>query len=233
MPTRSPTSPAASDAAAPRRDVFLVGGTGYIGPRLAGELAARGHRVRALARSGSEARLPAGVEIARGDPFDAGSFVAAIPPFATLVQLLGVPHPSPAKAALFRSIDLASAKASGDAAARAGVAHFVYVSVARPSPVMKAYQEARAEAEDYLRSLPFAATFLRPWYVLGPGHRWPYALLPFYWIAERLPGTRETARRLGLVTIREMVRALVWAIENPPPHGVRIMEVPDVRTAGR
>ena len=23
-------------------------------------------------------------------------------------------------------------------------------------------------------------TILRPWYVLGPGHRWPYALKPMY-----------------------------------------------------
>ena len=209
-----------------------MGGTGYIGRRLAAQLLARGHRVRALAREGSEARLPPGVEIARGDPFDAVSLAGTIPPSDTLVQLLGVPHPSPTKAALFRSVDLASATASGAAAAHSGVAHFVYVSVARPSPVMKAYQEARGDAEDYLRTLPFAATFLRPWYVLGPGHRWPYVLLPLYAIAERLPGARETARRLGLVTLADMVRALVRAIENPPVEGIRVLEVPDIRSGG-
>ena len=177
--------------------------------------------------------MPAGAEIVSGDPFDAAALAAAIPPADTFVQFLGVPHPSPAKAPFFRSVDLASAKTSGEAAARTRVAHFVYVSVARPSPVMKAYQTARAEAEDFLRSRPFAATFLRPWYVLGPGHRWPYALLPIYWIAERLPVTRESASRLGLVTLRQMVVALVAAVENPPPRGVRMLEVPEIRTAGR
>ena len=31
--------------------------------------------------------------------------------------------------------------------------------------------------------------------VLGEGHRWPYALLPIYWLFEQIPATREGARR--------------------------------------
>jgi nucleoside-diphosphate-sugar epimerase len=72
------------------------------------------------------------------------------------------------------------------------------------------------------------ATILRPWYVLGPGRRWPYLLAPMYWLFERLPATRETAERLGLVTIEQMVRALVGAVENRC-QGVRILGVPQIR----
>ena len=53
------------------------------------------------------------------------------------------------------------------------------------------------------------ATVLRPWYVLGPGHRWPYMLVPFYWLMERVPSKRETAQRLGLVTHAQMIAALL------------------------
>ncbi|MGH8598315.1 MAG: epimerase, partial [Gammaproteobacteria bacterium] len=74
-------------------------------------------------------------------------------------------------------------------------------------------------------------TFLRPWYVLGLGHRWPYVLVPFYWICERLPATRGGARRLGLVTLEQIVNALVGAIENRCT-GVRVMEVTEIRRAG-
>ena len=73
-------------------------------------------------------------------------------------------------------------------------------------------------------------TIVRPWYVLGPGHRWPYALLPMYWLMERLPATRESARRLGLVTLEQMVNALVHAVEHPPATS-RIVEVPEIRNA--
>ncbi len=64
------------------------------------------------------------------------------------------------------------------------------------------------------------ASILRPWYVLGPGHRWPVVLLPFYWLARQMRSTRPAALRLGLVNHSEMVAALTSAIENPPsPDG--------------
>jgi uncharacterized protein YbjT (DUF2867 family) len=211
------------------RDVFVAGGTGYIGRRLVERLSRRGHRVRALVRPGSEGKVPPGCEPVSGDALDAETFASRVPPADTFVQLVGVAHPSPSKAADFRRIDLASARASADAAARAGVTHFVYVSVARPAPVMKAYQEARAQAEESIRSKGLNATFLRPWYVLGPGHQWPRLLLPGYWVAERLPWTRETARRLRPVTLEQMLAALVHAVENPA-RGIRIIETPELRS---
>ncbi len=209
-------------------EVFVTGGTGYIGSRLIAALAARGHRVRALARAGSVARLPAGCEPVVGDALDAASFTADVPRADTFVQLVGVPHPNPAKAAQFRSIDLASALAGIAAASQAGVRHFVYVSVAQPAPVMRAYLATRAEAEAALRASGLNATIVRPWYVLGPGHWWPYALVPGYWLAERLPPTREPALRLGLVTVNQLVDTLVAAVENPA-SGVRTLDVPAIR----
>ena len=111
------------------------------------------------------------------------------------------------------------------------MAHFVYVSVAHPAPMMHAYIEARSACEDKLRASGLNATILRPWYVLGPGHRWPCALIPFYWLAERIPSKREAARRLGLVTVAQMVNALVHAVENPA-EGIKVVEVPEIRMAG-
>ena len=210
------------------RDVFITGGTGYIGSRLIAQLAARGHRVRALAREGSIGRLPAGCEPVVGNALDAASYAGAVPPADTFVHLVGVPHPSPAKAAEFRRIDLHSAREAVRAAKIAGVRHFVYVSVAQPAPVMRAFVVARSEAEREIRASGVSATILRPWYVLGPGHRWPYSLVPFYWLAERVPATREAALRLGLVTVAQMVTALAAAVERPA-QGVRIVGVPEIR----
>jgi len=118
-----------------------------------------------------------------------------------------------------------------EAARRAGVAHFIYVSVAHPAPAMHAYIAARSACEEALLASGLNATILRPWYVLGPGHRWPYALLPFYWLAERIPATREGARRLGLVTVKQMLNALAASVEQPA-EGVKIVEVPAIRAGG-
>jgi uncharacterized protein YbjT (DUF2867 family) len=81
-----------------------------------------------------------------------------------------------------------------------------------------------------LRASGLNATIVRPWYVLGPGHWWPYALVPGYWLAEAFPPTRELALRLGLVTVAQMVSALVAAVEHPA-SGLRIVDVPAIRAA--
>jgi uncharacterized protein YbjT (DUF2867 family) len=210
------------------RNVFITGGTGYLGQRLIPELLKRGHTVRALVRRGSEAKLPSGCEAIAGDPLDRASFADQISPADTFVQLVGVPKPSPAKAAQFRAIDLVSIQQSVPAARAAGISHFVYVSVAHPAPLMKAYIEVRAEGERLIHESGLRATILRPWYVLGPDHRWPYLLAPAYKFFEVLPSTRESARRLGLVTLRQMIAALVAAVENPSDNH-RIVEVPEIR----
>ena len=212
------------------RLVFVAGGTGYIGRSVIPRLLERGHGVKALVRPGSERRLAGGATAALGNALDRQTFESQVAPCDTYLQLVGVAHPSPSKAEEFRRIDLASARASAQAARRAGVAHFVYLSVAQPAPAMKAYVEARAEAETAIREAGLNATFLRPWYVLGPGHRWPALLWPGYWLAERFGPTRETARRIGLVTLSQMTAAIVRAVENPP-IGARVIEVPEIRNA--
>ena len=210
--------------------VFVAGGTGYIGVPLITTLITRGHGVRALARESSRSKLSAGCEIVVGDALKWGGYAEAVVGCASFVHMIGVAHPSPRKAEQFRTIDMQSLKVALDAAQRAGVQHFVYISVAQPAPAMRAYVETRAQCEQMIRAAGLNATFVRPWYVLGPGHRWPYLLKPIYWLMEQLPPTRESALRLGLVTREQMVRALVAAVENPA-RGVRVVEVPQIREA--
>jgi len=211
--------------------VFVTGGTGYIGRPLVASLVARQHAVHALVRPGSEDKLAAGATAVTGDALDAATFGHAIPRGATLVHLVGTPHPNPAKATEFERVDLASIRASATAAVAAGVSHIVYVSVARPAPLMRSYIAAREQGEAAVAATGIVHTFVRPWYVLGPGHYWPYLLVPLYALARVLPPTRGQAVRLGLVTLDQMVSALVASVETPPPNRTRIVDVPAIARA--
>jgi uncharacterized protein YbjT (DUF2867 family) len=203
-----------------------------MGRALIPALLARGHSVRALARTSSAHRVSPGAEVVVGNALDAATFADAVAPADTLVHLIGTPHPGPGKAQSFRAVDLPSVDAALAAARAAQVRHFVYVSVAQPAPVMQAYIAVRQAGEARIRTSGIPATFLRPWYVLGPGHRWPYLLAPFYALFARLPPTRDAAQRLGLVTLQQMIDALVVSIERAP-EALRVIDVPGIRTAGR
>ena len=212
--------------------VVVTGGTGYLGVPLVGSLLARGHRVRVLCRAAATRRVPVGAEAVVGDALDPADVARALSEGSTLVHLVGTPHPSPAKAAEFERVDLASIHASVQAAVARRVRQLVYVSVAHPAPVMRAYVDARVAGESAITASPLAATILRPWYVLGPGHRWPLAFVPVARLLEALPWTRETARRLGLVTRDQMMAALVGAVESPPAPGTRrVLDVAAIRSA--
>ena len=199
-----------------------------MGQRLIPRLLQRGHEVRALVRPGSEIKLQLGCRAVVGNALDASSYTQQVAPCDTFVQLVGVAHPSPAKAAEFRRIDLPAGLGAVAAAKAGGIRHFVYVSVAHPAPMMHAYIAVRRECEAAIETAGLNATVLRPWYVLGPGHRWPYLLLPLYKVAEWAPATQEGARRLGLVTLEQMLAALTCAVENPVT-GIRVVDVPEIR----
>ena len=212
--------------------ICVTGATGYIGSRLIPLLTNRGHKVKAVVRPGSARKISTDVSVITADPLKENSYTESIRGCDTFIHLIGVAHPSPAKAAQFRAIDLPSIQVAVKAACDADIRHFIYLSVAQPASMMQAFLAVRAEGEALIRASGMKATFVRPWYVLGPGHWWPYALVPFYWLAELLPPTRESAQRLGLVTISQMLKALVWSVENSPDE-VRILDVPKIRHLAR
>lgn len=207
---------------------MVAGGTGYLGRPLIERLSRDGVQVKAIVRAQSLAKLPGGCEPVAGDVLDASTYWDRLPRGATFVHLVGVPHPAPWKAAQFRAVDLVALRESVIAAQHTNAEHFIFVSVAHPAPVMRAYIQVRSECEDILRRSGLNTTILRPWYILGPGHRWPSLLLPIYRVLEAIPSTRESAIRLGLVKQSQMIEALVSAVAAGSP-GFRILETAAIR----
>ena len=72
------------------------------------------------------------------------------------------------------------------------------------------------------------ASFIRPWYVIGPGHYWPYPFIPFYKLFEIIPKTKEAALRLGLVKIGQMINCITFVVKNPTEK-IKIYDVKDIK----
>ena len=211
--------------------IFITGGTGYMGTRLINALVKQGnYAVQALVRKGSEQKLPHGCEIIIGNALDATSYQHKIAASAIFVHLVGVAHPSPSKKEQFKKIDLVSIKEAVKAATYANVIHFIYLSVSMyPTKIMKDFQQVRAEGEEMLLQSGLKTSFVRPWYVLGPGHWWPVLLKPFLFIAKFIPGKQEAVKQLDTVTIKQMINTLLHAIKNPPEKNV-IYDVSKIKT---
>ena len=206
----------------------MTGASGFLGRALSRALIARGHSVDGLCRTSSKSKLSQGVRPIIGDPLEANSYAMTLRPDYVVAHLVGTPKPAPWKTDSFLEVDLGSVQQLVRAVSESPVAHIVYVSVAHPAPIMRAYVNARRRAESLLREMRTPVTALRPWYVLGPGHQWPALLKPLYSLAEGIPALRDGAQRLGLVTLEQMVAALVYSVETAGEES-RVLEVPDIR----
>ncbi len=161
--------------------IFITGGTGYIGKRLIKALVKEGDfEIKALVRKQSAHKLPPGCEPVLGDALDSRSYLDKIPERAIFIHLVGVPPPLPAKSRNSAKLMVYRYGRRLLPAVQAHVRHFIYMSVSQyPSSIMKDYQLVRFMGEKLVKGTGIPCSFVRPWYVLGPGSWWPVMLLPF------------------------------------------------------
>ncbi|MDX1421043.1 MAG: NAD-dependent epimerase/dehydratase family protein [Rubricoccaceae bacterium] len=148
--------------------VLLTGATGYVGGYTLRALHARGHTVRALARSGTAEGAD---ETARGDVTDPASLEGAFDGVDAVVHLVGIIDEKPSKGVTFRRIHVEGTRNVARAAKAAGVARFVHMSAngARPDGA-SAYQTTKWEAEEVVRRAGVDGVIFRPSTLFGdPG----------------------------------------------------------------
>lgn len=142
---------------------LLVGSTGLLGGMIARKLRARGAPLRVMVRRSSDyASLQRdGAEIVFGDLKDPSSLEAACRGVKSVITTANAAQRGGEDT--IASVDLAGNRALIDAAKKAGVAHFVFVSAAgvdEKSPVPLFVAKAKAEA--HLRDSGV------PWTILAP-----------------------------------------------------------------
>lgn len=150
------------------RPVLVVGGTGDLGGRVVDQLLARGKRVRALVRPGSDAaRLERlGVEVVRGDMLVPGSLDPAMRGVSAVVSS-AIGYSKRKKGDSLRT-DFEGNRNLVEAARRQTVPRFVLLSILRCDLARQVpHFWAKKEAEDLLeqRGVPFVA--VRPGAFLG------------------------------------------------------------------
>jgi len=150
------------------RLLLLTGATGYIGGRLLPLLTADGWRVRCLARQPQHLRprVPAGVEVLRGDLLDAGSLRSALTGVEAAIYLV---H-SLGATGNFEDQDRLAAANFGAAARAAGVQRILYLGgLGEPGQHLSAHLRSRHEVGDNLRASGVPVIELRASIIIGSG----------------------------------------------------------------
>ncbi|MFJ1926992.1 MULTISPECIES: NmrA/HSCARG family protein [unclassified Streptomyces] len=203
------------------RVVVVTGGTGRQGGAAARALLSRGWAVRALVRDPDKAEAlalkEAGAILFRGDLDDEASLDAALAGAYGVFSVQTFTGPDGLVG------EVRQGKAVAEAAARAGVAHFVYSSVGgadRPGEVR--HFATKGEVERHIEALGLPATILRPTFFItnfeGLGPQWSEgSLVLTLAVLERT--------RLQMITPADIGNIAAEAFGAPADYLGRVVEI--------
>jgi uncharacterized protein YbjT (DUF2867 family) len=135
--------------------VLVTGGTGMLGSRLVPLLLARGHDVRVLSRHRSQDRVSAGARAVVGDVRTAAGLNEAV------VGVDAIIHAATNPRRRARATEVEGTGHMLEAATRAGVSNFVYVSIVGVDRHRFPYYRAKWAAEQLVEAIPGGWTIQR------------------------------------------------------------------------
>lgn len=195
--------------------ILVSGATGMVGSEVCRLLAGRGEPVRALVRATSDPELVArlesfGAELVRGDLKDPASLEAACRQVSAVISTASSMR-SRQEGDSIESVDRQGQLSLVDAAAKAGVKHFILISFPQVDLAFP-LQTAKRAVEQRLRSSGMTYTILQPtcfaevWLSPALGFDPANAKAQIYGAGEN---------RTSWISFRDVAECAVAALENP------------------
>lgn len=153
-------------------NVFITGGTGFVGSAIVKYCIQQGHQVHALVRPGStdkRSAIPREAKQVEGDLLNPETYGDALAQCDAVIHLVGIIRDFPSKGITFDRIHIEGTKAIVNESVRRGIKRFVHMSAlgARPG-AMTAYHATKWEAEQLLRDSGLDYILFRPSVIFGP-----------------------------------------------------------------
>ena len=217
--------------------ILVTGATGYVGGRLVPRLLDAGYRVRVLTRDPSRLQgrpWANGVEICRGDVFDAITLLPAMAGVTAAYYMIHSMQKVDSDADAFHQRDLRAAHTFGEVAAAVQVQRIIYLGgLGDPDADLSRHLRSRQETGDALRDSGIPVTEFRATIVVGSGSA---SFEMIRTLTERLPAMicpTWVYTRVQPIGIRNVLDYLVAALDVPESSG-RVVEIggADVLTYG-
>lgn len=195
---------------------LIVGATGHLGGEICRRLAARGQPVRALVRPTSDADAVRGLsalgaELVEGDLRDPASLKRATRGASTVISTATVMR-SRQPGDSIEATDGEGQAALVEAARRAAVTHFVYVSYSSQIGLDDPLTRAKRDTEARLRASGLAYTLLRPSYFMEV---WLGPALGFDYRNRRATIFGDGTARVSWISLSDVAEFAVQSLGNP------------------
>jgi uncharacterized protein YbjT (DUF2867 family) len=149
-------------------DIVVIGATGFVGSHLVPYLASRGHRVRAVSRTGRRLDWPESVNALAGDVETEAGLDDALRGADALVHLVAIPRES--RGRRFDAVNVRAVEHVTDAARRNEVARIVHLSALGVADDPRlGYLFSKWRGEQLVRESGLDWRVLRPSLLFGPG----------------------------------------------------------------
>ena len=212
--------------------IAVTGATGFVGRHIATVLARRGHAVRALVRSPSQARAleTLGVELVPGDLADAAALTTLTRGASAVVHLVGIIMET--GRATFHAVHVEGTRRVVEAARAAGVGRFVYMSAvsARDEPDATPYHRTKWQAEQLVRTSGLSHAVFRPSIISGPESPPIRTLARLHRWSPVVPVFGDGHFPTQPVWVEDVARAFALAVEQPALAGAFELGGPEVLT---
>jgi nucleoside-diphosphate-sugar epimerase len=157
-------------------NVFVVGGTGYVGVNILRRLVEDGHLPFVLVRHGAESKIVSplleAVRVVRGSIHESSSYCDSLASCEAVINLSGVIRESPGRGITFEDAHVKVTDHLLQAAKSAGIRRWVQMSALGVRPGARtSYQATKFQAEELVRASGMDSTIFRPSLIVGRERR--------------------------------------------------------------
>jgi uncharacterized protein YbjT (DUF2867 family) len=199
-------------------NIFIAGGTGFVGGHLIQKLLGRGHKLRTLTHRSRQ--VTEETEHINGDVTRPETYEEAVRGCDAVINLVGIIREFPSRGITFEKLHLQATANLLEAAARNGVRRYLQMSAlgTRPDAVSN-YHKTKWRAEELVRSSGLEWTIFRPSLVFGPGDAFVNMLAAQLRLAPMMPVIGSGSYRLQPIHADDVARCFALALEMPGTIG--------------